>query len=201
MALPLDEWGVESREGVAPSRAGLQPAILARGSAHDRADSGNRTRIGSLENCGPTVERCPRSPARRARGRVVEQARFELALPGCKPGVLPLNYSPMFSRLATRAGRDGIEPPLRDLESRWPPWLYDLETATRLRRGFMFAVCTPRGIRRAPRTEIESVSLRRQRSCDASRITRQKPIASPAGVEPASRRFRKPVPIRSATRT
>ena len=33
---------------------------------------------------------------------IVESARVELASPGCKPGVLPLNYDP--------AGREGIEP-------------------------------------------------------------------------------------------
>ena len=42
--------------------------------------------------------------------RVVESARLELASPGCRPGILPLNYDP--------AGREGIEPSLRVLEAR-----------------------------------------------------------------------------------
>ena len=42
--------------------------------------------------------------------------------------------------------------------------------------------CTPRGIRRAPRTGVEPVSLRRQRSCDTGRITRHG-VASPAGLD------------------
>ena len=49
--------------------------------------------------CRLSVFRCPSfGPL----GRIVEPARIELALPGCKPGVLPLNYDP--------AGREGIEP-------------------------------------------------------------------------------------------
>jgi hypothetical protein len=40
----------------------------------------------------------------------VESARLELASPGCRPGILPLNYDP--------AGREGIEPSLRVLEAR-----------------------------------------------------------------------------------
>jgi len=46
--------GAESREGIKPSRARLQLAILVRESAHG-AGSGSRTRISSLEDCVPTV--------------------------------------------------------------------------------------------------------------------------------------------------
>lgn len=53
----MGEWGVENREGIKPSRAVLQTAILIRESAR-RAGSGNRTRIHSLEDCGLAIRRC-----------------------------------------------------------------------------------------------------------------------------------------------
>ena len=49
--------GAESREGIKPSHAVLQTTLLSENRLG--AGSGNRTRIGSLENCGPTVGRCP----------------------------------------------------------------------------------------------------------------------------------------------
>ncbi len=49
--------GAESREGIKPSHAVLQTTLLSENRLG--AGSGNRTRIGSLEDCGPTVERCP----------------------------------------------------------------------------------------------------------------------------------------------
>jgi hypothetical protein len=49
--------GAESREGIKPSHAVLQTALLSENRLG--AGRGNRTHIGSLEDCGPTVERCP----------------------------------------------------------------------------------------------------------------------------------------------
>ena len=51
--------GAESREGIKPSRGRVAIDAPLRGSARG-ADSGNRTRIVSLEGWGPTVGRCPR---------------------------------------------------------------------------------------------------------------------------------------------
>ena len=102
--------GAESREGIKPSRAVLQTALLSENRLEHESGQGNRTHIGSLEDCGPTVERCPQITVPQA----VESARIELASPGCKPGTLPLSYDP-------EAGREGIEPSLRVLEARWSP--------------------------------------------------------------------------------
>lgn len=102
--------GAESREGVAPSHAGLQSAFLARDSAHG-ADSGNRTRIFGLEDLGPTIGRCPHGGIGETR-YVGEGRRLSLASFGCRPKILPLKYDPMF------AGRERIERSLRGLEAR-----------------------------------------------------------------------------------
>ena len=134
--------GAESREGIKPSRAVLQTALLSENRLG--AGNGNRTHIGSLEDCGPTVERCPRKME-------VESARLELASPGCKPGTLPLSYDPA-------AGREGIEPSLRVLEA---------QPVTMTLRPTM-------AISPAPRRGIEPLSPHGQWGCDASRITRRK---------------------------
>lgn len=113
--LPGIEPGVDRLEGDSPSvgrlgqggprgdqtvARGLADRVPLRESAR-RADSGSRTRIGSLEEF-PV-------PFRWAT-EAVESARLEIASPGCRPGVLPLNYGP--------AGREGIEPSLRVLKAR-----------------------------------------------------------------------------------
>ena len=54
----IERAGAESREGIKPSHAVLQTALLSENRLG--AGRGNRTHIGSLEDCGPTVERCPR---------------------------------------------------------------------------------------------------------------------------------------------
>lgn len=175
------------------------------------AGGGSRTRVGSLEDCGPTVERSPRTcapggsrtrsarakspfgkraslhdpretvpgasatlsspppraafpvnvahgcarrsrspcPALRSTGLArfpvpflwtsgaVESARLELASPGCRPGILPLNYDPDSKPRAKTgsAGREGIEPSLRVLEARLVTMTLRPRTATRVRRG------------------------------------------------------------------
>ena len=116
--------GAESREGIKPSHAVLQTALLSENRLG--AGRGNRTHIGSLEDCGPTVERCPREMEVESARLVTERTestkwtesveaheakRSALASPGCKPDTLPLSYDPA-------AGREGIEPSLRVLEAR-----------------------------------------------------------------------------------
>src|ERR1700677_4005990 len=100
MALPLGEWGVGEPRGDQTLTRDVADRAPLRESA-PRADSGNPTRIVSLENCGPTVERCPRGAPCVGLLWGVESARLELASSGCRPDVLPLNYDP--------AGREGID--------------------------------------------------------------------------------------------
>ena len=82
-----------------------------------RADNGNRTRIGSLEDCGLTFRRYPRSPARRARCRVVEadgnRTHILRVQTGCSPVELQSHIDAISTyrdtRHSTRAGRERIE--------------------------------------------------------------------------------------------
>ena len=122
------------------------------------------------------------APEGLASGAVVESARVELASPGCKPGVLPLNYDP--------AGREGIEPsrlsfggsavamtrPKSGNKGRKELIAPKVGNAPRVLAwsGRLDSNrCTPHCICRAPRTGVEPVSLHGQWSCDAGRITRQ----------------------------
>ncbi len=104
------------------------------------ADSGNRTRIVSLEGWGLAVGRCPRGGIGETRTRI----------PRVQAG-----DSPFELRSRSRAGCEGIEPSLRVLEAR--P-----------------VTMTLRPKNSATRRGIEPLSLHRQWSCDASRITGQR---------------------------
>jgi hypothetical protein len=120
----------------------LQTTLLARRVGSRRAGSGTRTRIVSLEGCGPAVGRCPRG---------VESARLELASPGCGPGILPLKYDPVDQRGAKESNLlSGFWRPGR------PPWLCAPRRAS-----------APRAARRG----VEPLSRHGQWRCDAGRIT------------------------------
>ena len=56
--MPFAYASAENREGIEPSPVELQSTFLARDSVRG-ADSGNRTRICSLEDCGLAVGPCP----------------------------------------------------------------------------------------------------------------------------------------------
>lgn len=56
--MPFAYASAENREGIEPSPVELQSTFLPRGSVRG-ADSGNRTRICSLEDCGLAVGPCP----------------------------------------------------------------------------------------------------------------------------------------------
>ena len=141
--------------------------------------TGNRTPIPAVRVQRSPVELSPRSQARRR--------------PSPRRGSRGVG-----GRLA--AGHEGIEPPLRVLEAR----LVTMTLLPMRTRGSRLSFEAVRSAP-APRTGIEPVSLHRQWSCDASRITRRVvssiAVVSPAGVEPASSRLRRPAPLRSATRT
>ena len=79
---------------------------------------------------------------------VVEVKRIERSSLGCKPSALPLSYTPL-------AGLEGFEPSSGVLEAPLPPWLRPM----------------------AARTGAAPVSLPRQGSCDAGRITSRSLLA------------------------